>query len=290
MLFCGEKTMLLAAACQIDIETGKIGVNLEKTLDHIKTASDEEASLIVFPELSLTGYCFEDIDEATEMALPDDAEEISKIHHLCAQERVQAVVGFIEKCDEGLYNTTCVLGSADEPIGKYRKIHLPFIGVDRFMLRGNLGFPVYDLPSCKLGINLCYDQRFPESARCAALKGAQIIAVPTCEVSGDHELSDMIARIRAYENRVYYIFTNRVGNEYGTTYTGSSRIIGPYGELIALADRDYEQILYAELDPAESDEKKSIIDPGVYEFDIFRDRSPSDYGIVTQGIHNLRIE
>lgn len=152
------------------------------------------------------------------------------------------------------------------------------MGVDRFLSSGNLGFPTFDAPWGQFGVNICYDQRFPESARIPAIKGAQIIAVPTNEVMASHDISNLLIRARAYENRVFYLWANRVGTEDGMRFTGASQIVDPLGEIVRLASNDDEEILFADLDLSLAEDKGIIVEAGEYEMDIMKDRAPEYYG------------
>ncbi|MBU2510161.1 carbon-nitrogen hydrolase family protein [bacterium] len=280
--------MTLLAICQIDIELGQVSHNLEKVREQIYLASEEGARLVVFPELSLTGYSFENDVGLEAIALTLDSRELDTLSQLCQKQKLTAVIGFIEQSESGLYNTAGVFGSGST-IPCYRKVHLPDMGVDRFLSHGNLGFPVFDLAFARIGINICYDQLFPESARSLAVQGAQIVIVPTCESRSRHEMSDILVRARAYENRVYYVWANRVGSENGSLFDGSSKVIDPLGEIVCLAGNSEEEIIYCEVEPALADDKRAFEsrDYPEHQHNLFQDRSPQNYlPIVENSINN----
>lgn len=275
--------MTILAICQIASELGQLAKNLEKIRALIVEASNEGADLIVFPELCLTGYAFEDEVKLAETVLKAESAAIIGLSELCLSQQTLAVVGFIEQSDLGLFNTAGVFGTIGT-LPRYRKVHLPALGVDRFLQRGNLGFPVFELPQFRFGINICYDQRFPESARSVAVQGAQIIIVPTCESQAHQEMNESLVRVRAYENRVFYALANRIGSENGITFSGRSMMVDPYGEILALAGGLEEETIYCEIDPAVADDKTVFSVGGIDEHppDIFRDRSPESYAALVK--------
>src|SRR5205085_11487897 len=96
----------------------------------------------------------------------------------CRDTGVHAVIGFIERLGDHYYNAAMVVGPAGVA-GSYRKVHLPFLGVDRFLTPGDRPFAVITLPSGRIGINICYDASFPEAARTLKLLGAELVILPT---------------------------------------------------------------------------------------------------------------
>ena len=138
--------------------------NLKKCFESIEVASKEGAKLIVFPECSLTGYCFTSLEEAMVMAETIPGPSVNALASLCEKLELYTVVGILEREDDKCFNSIVLLGP-DGIIGKYRKLHLPFLGVDRFITHGNLPLKVFDTAVGKIGMNICFDSRFPEPAR-----------------------------------------------------------------------------------------------------------------------------
>jgi predicted amidohydrolase len=124
---------------------------------------------------------------------------------------------------------------------------------------------------------ICYDLRFPEPVRVHALQGAQVVALSTAWPAAATLYPEFMARSRAAENRIFLIAANRVGEERGTRYLGRSVIVAPDGALLAEASPQAEDLLLADIDPADSDVKRLIFDPGEYELDLFGDRRPELY-------------
>jgi len=272
--------MVAVAVCQMDIRLGEVRSNYEKVMDTLFSAAEEGVRLAVFPELSLTGYLFDEAGEIEALALPAEDPLLLAIDRHCRQLGLLAVVGFIERSGQLCFNTAGIFGLGPD-LPRYRKVHLPAIGADRFLSRGDLGFPVYHVPLGRLGINICYDQRFPESARVLALQGAQLLVIPSSETMATHELSSLLIRARAYENRVYCIWANRVGLEKDSAFTGMSQIVDPMGETLCLASSDSEEIVQADLDPETADWKGIVIQSGQIEMDLFQDRAPEHYRLLT---------
>lgn len=167
-------------------------------------------------------------------------------------------------------------------VASYRKIHLPFLGVDRFTTPGDRPFAVHQAGAVRLGLSICYDGSFPETARVMALEGADLIAQPTNYVPGSECMTEHGINIRAMENNVYYIMVNRVGEERGFRFIGSSRICDPGGATMAAAPADEETILYADVDPAEARRKRIVRVPGGHEIDRIADRRPQMYRRLVQ--------
>ncbi|MBU2644866.1 carbon-nitrogen hydrolase family protein [bacterium] len=273
--------MIRIALCQIDIALGNIQANHEKVIDILNLAAGEGAELVVFPELSLCGYQFDDVETTRKSALEETSPVITSLDDHCRRLGVIAAIGFIENDDGDIYNTVGVFGVSGH-FPRYRKVHLPAFGADRFLLKGNMGFSVIDLSFVRLGINICYDQRFPESARSLAILGAQLIVVPTSETMAMQEITDVLIKARAYENRVFYAWANRVGTENGSLYTGLSKIVNPWGEVITQASSDQEDIIFAEIDLAIADQKEMVIELGEVEMDLMKDRMPQYYTAITE--------
>ncbi|MFH2132322.1 MAG: carbon-nitrogen hydrolase family protein [bacterium] len=273
--------MIRIAVCQIDIALGNIQANHEKVTDILSLAAGEGAELVVFPELSLCGYQFDDFETVRKNALAETSPVITSLDDHCRKLGLIAAIGFIENDDGETYNTVGVFGVSGH-FPRYRKVHLPAFGADRFLLKGNMGFSVIDLSFVRLGINICYDQRFPESARSLAILGAQLIVVPTSETMAMQEITDVLIKARAYENRVFYAWANRVGTENGSLYTGLSKIVNPWGEVITQASIDQEDIIFAEIDLAIADQKEMVIELGEVEMDLMKDRMPQYYTAITE--------
>jgi predicted amidohydrolase len=132
-------------------------------------------------------------------------------------------------------------------------------------------------------MSICYDGAFPEPSRAMALDGADLIVLPTNWPPGAECTAEFVINTRAMENNVYYMAVNRVGVERGFRFIGKSKICGPNGDVLALANHEDETILYAEIDPAKARRKRIIRVPGKHEIDRFADRRPEMYGRLVEG-------
>jgi predicted amidohydrolase len=272
-------TMWKIAGVQIDCRLADKASNLERVRSKLHEAADAGARLIVFPECVLTGYGYESKAEAWPHAEPVPGQCTDALTRDCRQLGVWAVVGSLERVESSgdLFNVALLIG----PQGLaavYRKIHLPFLGVDRFTTPGDRPFAVHDLGGLRIGMNICYDGSFPESARGLMLLGADLVVLPTNWPTGARSTVCHLMQARALENRIYYAAVNRVGEERGFTFIGQSRIIDCNGELLASASAEREEIVYAEIEPAKARDKHIVHVPGRYELHRTADRRPEMYG------------
>ncbi len=274
--------MIKVAAVQFDPKIGKSQENLRRVLDLLEQSAASGVKLAVFPEAAISGYVFDTLQEAVSVAEPVPGPASRALARRCAQLGVCAVVGLLEREGSRVYNSAMVCGP-DGWIGRYRKTHLPYLGVDRFTTSGNTPLGVFETPFGKVGVMICYDQRFPEVSRCLALEGADIIALPTNWPRGAESAPEFILRTRALENRVFLIGANRVGKERGAEFIGRSCIFDPAGKRLAEADATTETVLCAEIDPSLARQKRLIIEKGKFEMDTVGDRRPELYGILVEG-------
>ncbi|HEU4391934.1 MAG TPA: carbon-nitrogen hydrolase family protein [Blastocatellia bacterium] len=274
--------MLRVACVQIDVEIEKIDSNRNKIVRRIQVAAESGARLAVFPECALTGYCYESLDEARPFAEMLNGPSSEEIAGVCRKTGIYAVVGFIEKDGNALFNSAMLVGP-EGPIGSYRKVHLPFLGVDRFVTPGDRPFKVFDLPIGRIGILICYDASFPEAARALKLLGAELIVLPTNWPPGARRTAEFVLNTRAQENHVNFLAVNRVGVERGWQFIGRSKVVDFNGDTIAEGDNEKEDVLYVDLDLGEANNNKIVNQPGEYEIDRIADRRPEFYDVITRG-------
>jgi predicted amidohydrolase len=263
--------------------------NLKRCLEIIKTVAKEQARLIIFPEATLSGYVFNSLKEALSVveAIPGPATE--SIMKLCRQLNVYVIIGLLEE-DRGKYYNAAIFVGPHGLIGKYRKLHLPFLGIDRFLNHGDLPLEVHDTDMGRIGIGICYDIRFPEHSRVLSLLGADIIVIITNWPEGVEFTPEHALATRAYENNVFHVAVNRVGEERGVKFFGRSKIVDCVGGTMVEGKPYEEDVLCAEINPALAREKHRVVIPGRFEADIIRDRRPAFYGILTDPLKdNSRI-
>ena len=255
--------------------------NLARCLELINVAAGKGAKLIVLPEAALTGYVFSSLEEARSIAEPVPGPSTDIILNSCRKLNIYVAIGLIEKNRGKYYNTAVLLGPSGL-IGKYRKLHLPCAGIDRFLNHGDLPLRVYDTDVGRIGLGICYDLDFPEHARVLALSGAEVIILITNWPEGIEFVPEHVVPTRARENHIYCVAVNRVGEERGIKFFGRSKFVDCSGASIAEGKPYEEDILYAEINPAQAKEKHQVIVKGELESNIIKDRRPEFYGILTE--------
>jgi len=269
------------SAVQMEPKLGEVAANLEAILARFDRAADAGARLIVFPECALTGYAFASRAEALAQSTTIPGPSTDRLAEACARRNAFAVCGLLERDGDRMFNA-CVLVGPAGVVGVYRKIHLPFIGVDRFVDPGDRPLAVLDAAGLRIGMHICYDGAFPETGRVLTLLGADLLVLPTNWPSRAESAAEHLMACRAMENVVYGLAANRIGIERGFRFIGRSSIADPDGTVIARASADAEEILYADVDPARSRQKRLIRIPGQHEVDRIADRRPDFYGLIAE--------
>ena len=266
------------AGVQMDCVLGDKARNLAAIRAGLRHAAGHGARLVVFPECALTGYCFEGRDEALPFAEPVPGPATDAVAGDCRALGVWAAFGMLERGPGGELFNSCALVGPDAVLPAYRKVHLPFLGVDRFATPAERPFAVHDLGGLRVGVNICYDGSFPESARVLMLLGADLVLLPTNWPTGARSTVKYLIQARALENCVYYAAVNRVGEERGFRFIGQSRVVDISGDLLAAASEHQEEILYADIDPQRARNKHLAKIPGLYELHRTAHRRPEMYG------------
>jgi predicted amidohydrolase len=271
------------ACVQMDVAIGNVEENRRRIITRLREAAASGARLVIFPECALTGYCFDSLAEAAPFAEGLDGASARVISDGCREANTHAVVGFIERAGDSFYNAAMIIGPTGV-VGAYRKVHLPFLGVDRFLTPGDRPFEVITLPFGRIGVNICYDASFPEAARALKLMGAELIILPTNWPGGAWRTAEFVINARANENHLHFAAVNRVGTERGWQFIGRSKVVDCMGDTVIEASRDKEEIVYAELDLELSNRNKIVNVAGSYEIDRLADRRPEYYGIIAQPV------
>ena len=199
----------------------------------------------------------------------------------CRQLGVWAITGLLERDGADLFNACALVGPEGFKAG-YRKTHLPCLGVDRFVTPGEQPFAVHDLGGLRVGMNICYDGSFPETARVFTLLGADLIVLPTNWPDGSQSTIKYLIQARALENNVFYAACNRIGQEQGFRFLGRSRIVDVNGELLAASEDERPTIVFADIDPARARDKRIVRIPAIYELHRTNDRRPELYGVLCE--------
>lgn len=257
------------AFCQFAPKFGAVEENrarLVATLDRV------EADFVVLPELATTGYLFASRDEVRRLAESIPGPTVDALQTWAARRNSHLVLGLAERADDRCYNSAVLIGP-EGVIGIYRKMHL-FHEEKQLFHPGDLGFPIFEIGGVKIGILICFDHFFPEAARTVALQGAQVIAHPSNLVLPG--LGQLTTRVRALENRVFWVLANRVGAETRgatrLTFTGRSQIVAPDGTILREASPEAEEVGIVEIDPQQAcDKHVTALN------DLFADRRPAWY-------------
>ncbi len=270
---------MLIAAVQCDFVINDLVKNAERIRHRLSNAVANGARLIVFPECALSGYCQESRQEVLDasLELTENHPIIADIVADCRRANVHAIFGLLERSGSKVYNTAVCVGPAGI-VSRYRKLHLPFLGADRFVDPGDLPLQVFPVEDLRVGMHICYDGGFPEVARSLALQGADLVVLPTCWPPAADVFANHVPIARALENQIYYLASGRAGGERGYSFIGHSSIVAPGGFLKASAGFAEDTILYAEADPEEARRKRIIRIPGIHEIDRIADRRPDHYG------------
>lgn len=267
----------------MDIAIAEIDSNRARMLRKVAEAAEEGANLVVFPECSLTGYCYESFDEAWPHAESVSGHTVDAFTAACHATGMHVVYGFLESDGDRMFNALALVGPQGL-VGSYRKIHLPKLGIDRFVSPGDRPFRVMDVDGLRVGINICYDCSFPESSRVMALQGADLIVLPTNWPPGALCTADYVPNCRALENNIYFMSVNRIGTERGFEFIGKSKICDPDGFDLEFANHREEAVLYAEIDPAVARQKRLVRVPEKHEIHRMHDRRPDMYGPIVEPI------
>jgi predicted amidohydrolase len=266
------------AGVQMDCALADRQANLQAISRKLAEAADRGARLVVFPECILTGYGFESRDHARSVAEPIPGPSTEAIARECIRRGVWVVFGLLEAAPDGKLYNACVLVGPSGFLASYRKVHLPCLGADRFTDPGDQPFAVQDLGGLKLGMNICFDGSFPESARILTLLGADLVVLPTNWASGARKMAELVSAARAWENHIYYLAVNRVGDESGFHYIGLSSAADYLGNTIHFAAEEVEETFVFEVNPAAAAQKRVVHCHGVYEIDRVNWRRPELYG------------
>ena len=268
------------AAVQMDVKILEKDRNLEKALENLSAAAGAGATIVIFPECALTGYCFTSLQEASGVAEPVPGPSTQELSQAAKKLDATAVVGLLERDGKRIYNSAVVIGPKGI-LGTHRKVHRVELGIDRFDEVGDKPFPLFASVHGKIGVNICYDCSFPESGRVLKLKGAQLLAIPTNWPVGSDSWQHTV-KARAVENHMVVVAADRVGEERGFRFAGHSQIIDFTGKVLAEAGETEETILYGEVDLGAADDNRVVRIPGKWEFDRIASRRPEMYGEITK--------
>ena len=293
------KLGLIQMSCGDDIAE-----NCEKAFAGVRQAAAQGANIICLQELFKSRY-FAQVEDHTQFELAEDLAEgkgtLRDLGLLAGELGVVLVAGLFERRARGLYHNVAAVFDADGSyLGKYRKMHIPDDPgyLEKFYFTpGDLGFQVFRTKFADIGVLICWDQWFPESARLSAMAGAELILVPTAighKLPEDVEMRDegythawqTVQYGHAVANACFFAAVNRVGVEEspngvdGIDFWGSSFVADPFGRVVAQASADEEEVLVCQID---LDKVREMRDGWSFPF---RDRRVDAYG----GLTNLYLD
>lgn len=279
--------MTRVACAQLDVAFNDPKTNTDRAIQALQECKSKAADLVVFPECFLSGYCVSSAADAASIALPvatqqtipDSTEWLGQIHEECKSLGIFAVVGFAQ-LDRATLLNSAVLCDPENGIKLYQKTHLPELGYDKFATPGG-SLPVFETSLGKIGVLVCFDLRVPEAARTLALKGAELIVLPTNWPEGAHAGPNFMAAARAGENRVFVATCNRVGTENGFSFIGQSGIYDVTGTTLAKASATDEETIMADIDLSVARSKRNVVVAGEFETEVFATRQPDLYKIIS---------
>ncbi|WP_025596753.1 carbon-nitrogen hydrolase family protein [Burkholderia sp. WSM2230] len=241
---------LQIATAQAQPVCGDTAANIAKTVELTALAAERGAKLVVFPEKFLSGYEPGLIagDPARYAFEPLDA-RLDPLRETCRRHAIAAVVGAATRGAQGLHISSLVVDCRGEDAAPYHKQYL--YRSEAQIYRPGTQDCMLELNGWRLALGVCYDSGFPEHARTAAMNGAHAYLVSGLfSVKSGYHQSRIWFPARAFDNTLYVLLSNHVGTTGGWDTCGASAIWSPYGDVIAQASREREEVITASLDPA----------------------------------------
>ena len=242
--------MITLAALQMKSKSGDVAANLARIEQAAKEAAATGASLLVTPELGLTGYGAG--DAIRDLAEPADGPLVTRLQAISAETGIAIIAGFAEKADGTIFNSAVYVDGPAAPV-VYRKSNLYGDYERALFAAAEPSTLLFDHRGVRCGMLICYDVEFPENVRRLALAGADAVLVPTALPAGYSGtfIAEHMIRPRAFENQVFVAYINHCGADERFTFAGSSRVAAPDGSLLASAASHGEALMIVSLDPAD---------------------------------------
>jgi N-carbamoylputrescine amidase len=238
-------------------------------------ATAHGAALVVLPEFFNTLYFAQDQDKAHfALAEPEDGPTLTAVRAAAARHGIAVIATIYEMAGPGLYfDTAFHIDRAGEIVFRYRKVHpAAVLSLEKLYFRYGARFDTYRMGEWRIGIGICYDMAFPETARSLAVNGAELLVAPYA--TSRTSMFQEVLRTRAFENGCCLVAANKVGREGGWTFGGQSLIVDPAGKVLAAADQQAETIITADLS------REAVIRARI-DFPSRRDRRPELSGAIT---------
>ncbi len=247
--------------------------NVQRAVEMVEVAAEKGATIIGFPELFLyPWFAGQESKEAFSLAQDVAAGALAPFAEASRKSRAVLVVPFFESTEGKYYNSTAVYDQG-RLLGVYRKVHVPDLPLYReqfYFSPGDSGFPVFETSQGKIGIQICWDNLFPEGSRILALKGAEIVFAPTA-ASLNHGLWERAIAANAFANNFFVFRVNRAGQDGELSFNGRSFCIDPWGEMISELAGGKDAIVLADIDLKERAAAAET-------WGFLRQRKPREYG------------
>ena len=282
-------TRITVAALQLALNSADEAENIAAVSSLVEEAAGKGAQIVLPPELFSGPYfCKVEEEELFALARPTgEHPSVLAMQELAARLGIAIPTSFFERDGHHYYNTLAMIGPDGAIMGTYRKSHIPDGPgyEEKYYFRpGNDGFKVWDVFGARIGIGVCWDQWYPESARVMALMGAELLFYPTAIGSEPYDVSLDTSRMwrramlgHAVSNCMPVIAANRIGTEDGQAFYGHSFITDEWGDFIGEFGREETGVLVAEIDLARAARHRAGMG-------FFRDRRPQLYGRIAQDI------
>jgi predicted amidohydrolase len=244
------KKKIKLALAQISSKRENKKANLQKIEEVTLKAKEQRADLVIFPELSLTGYVLH--DQVYELAEVVPGPSTKKVEALANKTGMHIIFGMpelSEKTKATIFNTAVFVGP-EGFIGKFRKMYLPTHSVfeEKRYFRPGYQTAVFNTPIGNIGLFICYDIFFPEVCRLTRLKGAKLLVCISASPAVRRGYFEILTAARALENTAFLAYVNLAGVEDGLQFWGGSRVVSPTGDLLAKAKYDEEDLVICEID------------------------------------------
>jgi omega-amidase len=263
--------IMRTAAAQISVEPGNVRENTEKMLSFVEQAAKIGADVVVFPEMSDTGY---DMPMIVNRAQTWETGTAPALQEAARRNGLNIVAGVSERTTDGIFNSIIIIDRKGVITERYRKTHLitaePIL--EQKFLKAGSRLVTAEVDGVLCGFMTCYDIRFPEVARTLSVRGAQILFIPSAFplVRLPHWIS--LVNARAIENQIFVVACNRIGHDAGISFCGTTTIVDPYGTVISSGSDIHESLVTANID-------LSMIDTVRSQIKVYQDRQPNLYHV-----------
>jgi N-carbamoylputrescine amidase len=257
---------------------GDVEKNISRTVEMAEVAAEKGAKIIGYPELCLHPWFPRKEDPARfSLACETSGMAVAELSKASLKHQVVIILPFFEKAGDRYYNSAAVI-DCGRILGVYRKLHLPDIPFYRerfYFSQGDTHFPVFDTSRGRIGVQICWDNLFPEGTRILALKGADIVFAPTAASVESHNLWERAVSANAFANNVFIFRVNRVGQEDGIAFYGRSFCAGPWGEMVSELAGSKDAIVIADINLKDRD-------AAIETWGFLRHRLPEEYGDIAR--------